>query len=164
MEYKQYILSKVYVGEIFKYALSKNIDVYKFILEFLKSDFKKEIDLGLVDFENLEFENNDKLTCIISKIHKCNNKEYKKMILYNIYDFSNIIAWIGETLQCWTNDLKKDGVTLSKDFNLDIFKKMISCYSYLYYEDSLYIYYEIYSISNKNVSVLTRLFQQKKCF
>lgn len=41
MEYKQYISSKVYVGEIFKYALSKNIDVYTFILEFLKSDLKK---------------------------------------------------------------------------------------------------------------------------
>lgn len=144
MDYKQYVLSKVYVGEIFKYALSRDIDLYQFILEFLKSDFKKEIDLGLVDLENFELKNNDKLDFIISKTVKCKNKEYEQIIPYNIYDFSDIIEWIGETLQCWSYDLKKDGETLSKDFTIDVFKKMISYYSYLYSEESLYIYYEIY--------------------
>lgn len=150
MDYKQYILSKLYVGELFKFALSKNIDIYNFIISFLKSDFKKDIDLGKIELNDLNFENNFKVKELLSKTLSGDNSSYKKHIPYNIYDFVNVVIWIGETIQCWSVDFKKDGLTILDDFNEDIFKKMIKSYSYLCNEDSSYIYDEIYNIYNVN--------------
>lgn len=150
MDYKQYILSKLYVGELFKFALSKNIDIYKFTISFLKSDFKEDIDLGKIELNELNFENNFKVKELLSKTLSGDNESYKKHIPYKIYDFVNIIIWIGETVQCWSIDFKKDGLTISDEFNEDIFKKMIESYSYLCNEDSSYIYDEIYNIHSVN--------------
>lgn len=145
MNYRQYILSKVYVGELFKFALSKNIDIYKFIIDFLKSNLKNDIDLNKINLTNFDFENNFEIKELLNKALSGNNEEYKKYIPFNIYDFTNIIVWIGETIQCWSIELKKDGLTISNEFNEDIFKKMIKSYAYLYSESSLYIYNELYN-------------------